>query len=148
MTPEQKPVYARSCFLCKEIFTSTGKRKSSFCPECHTSPLFNVASSLLGQIQRAEKAGLSANVTFEQWLSTLDFFEGMCAYCQIVPYKCIDHFFPFELGGGTTWDNIAPACHGCNHRKGSHLPEEILQPDELERVRTYLYTRFDMEVTR
>jgi 5-methylcytosine-specific restriction endonuclease McrA len=145
MTEQNPYAYKQQCFLCQETFTFTGKRIPSFCPECRRSPLYQVALNLHGQVRRAEKADLPATVTFAQWLSTLDFFEGMCAYCQVIPYKCIDHFFPFELGGGTTWNNIAPACHGCNHRKGSKLPEDILQPTELVRVRTYLFMRAYVE---
>jgi 5-methylcytosine-specific restriction endonuclease McrA len=141
-----RTLHKHFCFLCNQTFTSTWQRKLEFCPECRNAPLYDVAKLLLSQLKRAQKAHLLATLTLDRWLYTISFFDGLCAYCQKTPYKCMDHFVPLELGGGTTWDNMVPACHGCNHRKGSKPPEQVLKADELERVRVFLYTRNDVGV--
>lgn len=39
-----------------------------------------------------------------------------CAYCGAAS-EHIDHIVPFAKDGPTKWDNLAPACAACNHRK-------------------------------
>lgn len=137
----------RICYLCEQPFSSTWKRKKYYCPTClKTVPRRVQSASLLRyNLQRATKRGLPATLTVKQWMKTLDDFTWLCAYCQIRPYQCIEHFFPLELGGGTTPGNIVPACFKCNARKVSYLPQSVLDPDIYLRLSSYLKER---EVTR
>lgn len=51
-----------------------------------------------------------------------------CQYCKKVlpPAELtLDHVQPRSRGGESTWDNLVACCKRCNHRKGSHTPEEI-----------------------
>lgn len=54
-----------------------------------------------------------------------------CQYCvRVFPSKelTLDHVFPASRGGGKTWENLATACHKCNHKKGNRTPEEAGMP--------------------
>lgn len=51
-----------------------------------------------------------------------------CQYCGVIvdpkEITC-DHVIPRSRGGKTSWENVVAACHDCNLKKGSRLPEEI-----------------------
>jgi 5-methylcytosine-specific restriction endonuclease McrA len=51
-----------------------------------------------------------------------------CQYCGLLvdpkEITC-DHVIPRSRGGKTTWENVVAACHDCNVKKGSRLPEEM-----------------------
>ncbi len=52
--------------------------------------------------------------------------EYTCQYCgQRVPYLTVDHVIPRRLGGEYHWENLVAACPACNHRKGSHTPDQV-----------------------
>lgn len=97
-------------------------------------------SKLQTHLYRAVESGLPATLTLEQWLATLDYFEWMCAYCRVKPYKVLEHFIPVVLDGGTTVDNCVPACILCNSRKGNIPPKKVrsIPREDMERVQTYL----------
>ena len=114
--------------------------------------------TLLQHRRRAEKFGLPATLTMEEWQSTTEYFEGRCAYCQEKPWQVLEHFIPIALGGGTTVDNCVPACRSCNNAKRElhplrlhelhplHLPFDLcnLSPglsrvgQSIQRVQQYL----------
>jgi 5-methylcytosine-specific restriction endonuclease McrA len=73
------------------------------------------------QRRRAVLAGLESTLTAEQWLSTLEYFGQACAYClrTDVPLE-MDHIIPVSKGGGTTQENVIPACREHNARKYNH----------------------------
>ncbi|RCK71747.1 MAG: HNH endonuclease family protein [Anaerolineae bacterium] len=49
-----------------------------------------------------------------------------CQYCgQRTPYLTVDHVIPRRFGGQYVWENLVAACPACNHRKGSHTPEQV-----------------------
>lgn len=100
---------------------------------------------LLVQLKRAIDAGLPATLTLEQWIATLKFYQGRCAYCRVGPYEAIEHFIPLTLGGGTTADNCVPACKTCNSSKGVRHPDSIGEtsraPTAIARVRNDFVSR-------
>ncbi len=50
----------------------------------------------------------------------------VCQYCgQPSPILTVDHVIPRHLGGEYSWENLVAACPTCNHRKGSHTPEQV-----------------------
>lgn len=51
-----------------------------------------------------------------------------CQYCGTLKSPdrlTIDHVVPVSRRGTDDWTNVVAACKTCNHRKGSHLPEEV-----------------------
>ena len=79
--------------------------------------------------RRARKKGLPATLTVEQWEAIKLAYGNRCAYCGKKEGKkrllTQDHVIPIEKGGGTTSDNIVPACKSCNSRKRAGPPPSI-----------------------
>ncbi len=48
-------------------------------------------------------------------------FGGLCAYCRCKRANTIDHLKPRCKGGSNLRSNLVPACHECNHSKGSEM---------------------------
>ena len=48
-------------------------------------------------------------------------FGGLCAYCRCKRANTIDHLKPRCKGGSNLRSNLVPACHECNHFKGSEM---------------------------
>jgi hypothetical protein len=69
-----------------------------------------------GQNQRAKQAGARHDLTLEQWLETLEYFNHKCAYCSKRDYEFIEHYLPVHVAG-TKVSNCVPACAGCNALK-------------------------------
>jgi len=65
---------------------------------------------------RAKVAGLVHDLTCHQWVEILESWGGKCAYCG-EGYQEIEHKISIEGGGGTTKENIVPACRSCNRKK-------------------------------
>ena len=71
-----------------------------------------------------------------------------CQYCgQRTPYLTIDHVVPRRIGGQHVWHNLVAACPSCNHRKGSHTPEQVhmtllRRPTEPPTSAQYMYARY------
>jgi hypothetical protein len=77
---------------------------------------------LRGQNQRAKQAGARHDLTMEQWIETLEYFDYRCAYCG-GKYEVVEHYLPVHQAG-TTASNCVPACLHCNimkDRKGGNL---------------------------
>lgn len=53
----------------------------------------------------------------EQLLQVLEFYDGLCAYCEERPYEDWDHIVPLSRGGWHAVWNLVPACKSCNGRK-------------------------------
>jgi hypothetical protein len=68
------------------------------------------------QVQRARKQEALATLTLVEWVSTLDYFGWMCAYCQERSFQVMSHVLPLAEGG-TTRRNCVPACHRCRGLK-------------------------------
>lgn len=83
---------------------------------------WTIEQKLRGQNQRAKQAGVRHDLTLEQWLETLEYFDYKCAYCG-GGYEVIEHYLPVSKAG-TTVSNCVPACLHCNiwkDRKGHDL---------------------------
>ena len=76
---------------------------------------WTIEERLRGQNQRAEQAGARHDLTMEQWLETLEYFDNKCAYCGR-KYEVIEHYLPVYKAG-TTVSNCVPACLQCNVMK-------------------------------
>lgn len=74
--------------------------------------------SLRAQNERAKRAYARHDLTMEQWLETLDYFDYRCAYCG-GNYEVIEHYLPVHKAG-TTVSNCVPACFSCNVMKDKY----------------------------
>jgi hypothetical protein len=73
------------------------------------------------QILRAKQHHAPATLTLHEWLEILTNFHWRCAYCH-GPYELMEHYIPLPHGG-TTADNVVPACFSCNSKKSNRHPE-------------------------
>ena len=76
---------------------------------------WSIEQRLRGQNNRAKQAGTRHDLTMEQWLETLEYFDNKCAYCG-AEYQVIEHYLPIYKAG-TTVSNCVPACLHCNIMK-------------------------------
>lgn len=58
-------------------------------------------------------------LTPAEWKEILELYEGKCIYCGSSKRITMDHIIPISKGGGTTKDNVVPACISCNSSKGN-----------------------------
>lgn len=135
----RKYLYEHMCFCCEQSFLSTMKRMIYFCPECLKNRRhIDAALQVKHNRRRAEKLGLPATLTVQQWLTIINDFDWKCAYCLVKQYRVLEHFIPVNLNGGTTPDNVLPACGSCNCIKSFYHPADILSKDTIDRVTNYL----------
>lgn len=79
--------------------------------------------------ERALKRNLPATLTLEEWVQILKEHDFLCAYCEKEQFQVLDHKTALSRKGdevGTTARNCVPACKGCNNKKGSLLPHEVI----------------------
>jgi hypothetical protein len=81
--------------------------------------------------RRARKLNAIDDLTNDEWLYALDYFNHNCAVCGrprgLWHTLAADHWIPLVKGGGTTKTNIIPLCHGqlgCNNSKLNKDPEQ------------------------
>lgn len=91
-----------------------------------------------GQNQRAKQAGARHDLTLEQWLETLEYFNYKCAYCGTRDYEFIEHYLPVRVAG-TTVSNCVPACANCNALKDAKNHRLTLYQNE--RVLVFLESK-------
>ena len=73
--------------------------------------------------RRARKAGLPSTLTHAEWEAIKTVYRHRCAYCGKRQKRLTqDHVVPIIKGGGTTRENIVPACKSCNSKKSTKLP--------------------------
>jgi hypothetical protein len=74
--------------------------------------------AVLTQRRRAALRGVPSTLTQQEWLEILEYFNWTCAYCLRTGLKrTMEHVIPVSRGGGTTAENIVPACGKCNSKK-------------------------------
>jgi len=91
---------------------------------------------------RAKRAGTPATLTLDEWLTNIELFNGLCAYCCKRPFTILDHLQPLTLQGGTTQENSVPSCSRCNLYKSDLFVEQTTQMvtllEKVETVRHFL----------
>lgn len=129
----------KPCVICKKMTKDAGGPVSGMCGKCQEIHRGKTVV-FSAQRSRAKKAGLPYTLTLREWYETVDDFQWKCAYCLTREYKCIEHFLPIELGGGTTKDNCVPACQRCNNLKKGKHPSEVssISQEDMVRVQSYL----------
>jgi CheY-like chemotaxis protein len=94
------------------------------------------------QLVKARSLHTEATLTIVDWLTTLEYFQWCCAYCQLKPFQRLWHVIP-PPHGGTTPDNCVPVCYSCrrlvqtkNTRVQSYL--EIMKPRDEKQEGIYM----------
>lgn len=98
------------------------------------------------QNSRASKAGLPAVLTVDEWISTLEYYKGRCAFNANHPYEVLEHFHPLSgptNGAGTSVFNCIPACNRCNITKADTHPTDLPSPlkEAVPAIQAYLSER-------
>ncbi|MDM5212646.1 HNH endonuclease signature motif containing protein [Peribacillus sp. NJ4] len=70
-------------------------------------------------VRRARLLSLPYDFSQEDWDNTLEHFDFRCSYCGSNDKLQQEHVIPLSSGGGTTRDNIIPACSICNNQKNN-----------------------------
>jgi len=114
--------------------TELGWRKGLLCS------YRQVKEQVQAQLLRAEQLGLPSSLTIKQWVCTLEYFHGCCAYCGNRPGIVLEHFIPLTSGGGTTVGNCVPSCYSCNSKKGDKHPDSVtkIERDTLDKIKKRL----------
>lgn len=73
---------------------------------------------------REEKRGQVYDPDTLEWIKSLGGSE--CTYCG-AEAETIDHKLPRSKGGTNHRENLTPACHRCNRRKGAMSVEDFLR---------------------
>jgi 5-methylcytosine-specific restriction endonuclease McrA len=137
--------YVYTCKICGKEDIAANSQQT--CRECWWKDPINILRQVKTQIARAKKSNTAATLTVSEWKTTIEHFQGLCAYCKRHPVEALDHFVPITRGGGTTADNCVPICSSCNRRKSNYNPNDdseliYMFPEittaKLERVRAYL----------
>lgn len=81
-------------------------------------------SMRLTRLRRRAAVG-SDRVTVDEWLSLVERYGYICAYCGAAEPLEPDHRVPLARGGRHTIDNLLPACARCNRRKHARTEEEF-----------------------
>jgi 5-methylcytosine-specific restriction endonuclease McrA len=71
--------------------------------------------------------------THEQWRDVVDFYRGLCAYCDRL-WEHQDHVVPLARGGKHALSNLVPACAKCNLRKSAKTWEPRMRHPFMERA--------------
>jgi len=101
-------------------------------------PKFRAQRRKAKEARRAEKNGILATLTAEDWLLVLSDFQYRCAYCSSTSELTQDHFIPISKGGHTALGNIVPACKSCNCSKWNRDPHDWLSPELYEELSSIL----------
>lgn len=117
----------RECRYCKKRFPKEvviEKASKYTCPSCASERERKQEQRqeqlrVYRQNTRTEKLGLAHDLTLAEWLDVVAQNDNKCHYCGN-EWDCMDHVIPVSRGGGTTKDNVVPACHLCNIRKSDY----------------------------
>ena len=69
---------------------------------------------------RAKQHGLPYTLTHEEWIEKLIASNGCCSYCGRnigINSLILEHIVSIADGGGTTRENVTPACKSCDAKK-------------------------------
>ncbi|MCS6908773.1 MAG: HNH endonuclease [Anaerolineales bacterium] len=113
--------------------------------EIHTISRTYPRPSIIRLEQMVKRPRPTVRLTKKEILRRDDY---TCQYCgQRSPFLTVDHVIPRRFGGQHVWENLVAACPACNHRKGSHTPEQVnmrlLRPPKAPPASaTYLFARY------
>ncbi len=127
------------CSLCSCLYLPGYKGHfAGVCHNCYTT-LTNSEQKIATRVGHYILNN-GGNLTFKEWLQTVEYFKGQCAYCLTTDYEVIEHFIPISLGGKTTVTNCVPSCKSCNTKKGNRNPQIDSMNDfiGIQQIRNFL----------
>ncbi len=129
-----------TCHICHKPYPKDNGWPLSTCPLCRVNDVEYQSQIVRRARFRPADKWVTRDLTLEQWLKTLLYFEAKCAYCQFLSYECLEHFIPMKLGGSTSISNCVPSCLRCNKLKDNLHPALVtkIPHHDIERVRSYL----------
>jgi hypothetical protein len=105
------------CPICRKKIKSI----NYLCDDCNTNFNKNEISRIYQNNQRTKLLNLPSTLNIYDWLNILEKYDYRCAYCG-GKYEVLEHIKPVSKGGGTTKNNVVPACNKCNNSlKGNKL---------------------------
>lgn len=119
-----------SCIICGKSINS--KQLTTCSSQCNTiakSKAKTFVKRLRSNVNR-QKHITGYELTYNQWLLTLKYFNNKCAYCNKPVNKStvqLDHFIPVHNGGTFIYKNILPACQECNQSKSKKSPTTFIK---------------------
>lgn len=131
------------CNGCKKLITEEQYNKEYMCEDCarEKRKIYNQtpqAKIRLGKSRHKrlfQKKQLLSDLTEDEWIDTLLYFNNSCAYCGISEEEHKlkynerlqqDHIIPVSKNGEYTKNNIIPACKSCNPSKNAKTLEEYV----------------------
>jgi len=87
------------------------------------------------------------DLTTDQWIGCLTFFDNKCVYCGEDKRITQDHVMPITKNGEHTKTNVVPACFRCNCSKNDSLLElwypkqKFYSEDRLNKIISYISQR-------
>lgn len=138
--PKMVQRFTKICVECQSPFIENQGLPAGVCPMCRITDFEMQANIVATALLRKADSFVDKSLTTDQWMATLKHFNGLCAYCQICAYECLEHFVPIKLGGGTCANNVVPSCLSCNALKKHLHPALVtsIPSSNIERVRSYL----------
>ncbi|MDP9238633.1 MAG: HNH endonuclease [Chloroflexota bacterium] len=118
----------RDCIACDRAWRAANNPERYLAWAAANPEQVRALGRLQAVIRRARQADLPSTVTTAQLAETLEYYHHRCAYClRVLTTFHWDHVIPVARGGGSTQDNLVPACPPCNLSKGTHLLWDVLR---------------------
>lgn len=124
-----------TCEICGAQFRRRQYEIHHLCLPCRSATRY--VNHVNAQLRRTKELGLLSTLTIAQWKFAIEYFNGLCAYCQKKQWSAIEHFIPVCNGGGTTSENCIPACTACNGKKLGKPARTVFSAQQIERILTF-----------
>jgi hypothetical protein len=98
-----------TCALCSATFEA--KTAYALCPHCWTRDRLRELDRIESARYHTQRANLPSTLTLTEWLTRSAEFNGLCAYCLLIPFSYI---WQVDSTKGLVYDNVVPACRACH----------------------------------
>ncbi len=94
--------------------------------------------------QRSRHTEGKVELTEQDWLFALAYFNNQCCYCGDSTNLTKDHIVPLKAGGQYTRNNIVPCCKSCNSSKHTndmlewYEKQEFYSQERLDKIYNYI----------
>ncbi len=139
-TDKLRIAHTEICTVCEMLFVIHQGWPREVCTPCRIDDTDLQKQIQPSALSRPVDKIAYKTLTVEQWVYTLKYFNGRCAYCRKAQYACLEHFVPLCLGGSTSMSNVVPGCLSCNALKRNIHPAFVktIPQADIERVCKYL----------
>lgn len=123
LTPERAE---RNRARANQWYHSNKQRAAEAARSYRQTPRGRAIHQASNALRRARVRGAEGHCSTEQLQARVDYYGGMCSYCQSAPFEHIDHAIPVARGGSNWPSNLRPSCGDCNLRKWTKTAMEFL----------------------